>query len=41
MAIRNALKGLVISLSVWFNRQIRIAVDVSKYNKDIINTNIF
>jgi hypothetical protein len=30
MAIRNALQGLVINLSVWFIRHIRIAVDVSK-----------
>jgi len=28
MAIRNALQGLVIGLIVWFNRHIRIAVDV-------------
>jgi hypothetical protein len=29
MAILNALQGLVINLSVWFNRHIRIAVDVT------------
>jgi hypothetical protein len=33
MAIRNALQGLVIILSVWFNRHIRIAFSVRQIYK--------